>query len=115
MKFKIKVNSPPYEIKHHASASADRILFKNEKRRQEQLAEAVEYCLEHNCKGYAAIKSGRFPSIKDPRTINRRLPVRDGEKRSKPKILAGEEKAYCKILTSEEESSFVTYLKNKNR
>ena len=79
--------------------------------REGRLKEAMEYCIEKGCKGYAAIASGLFPLIKDPRTINRRLEDAPG----KSKIVTGQEKSYCKMLTEKEETSLVRYLLNRNR
>lgn len=76
----------------------------NEK--EEQLKAAEAWCRENGKRGYAALKTGQFPSIKDRETINKRL---DG------KVISGEEKLYCKILTSQEEKMIVEYVKNKNR
>ena len=70
----------------------------------EQLKDAVEWCKQHNCRGYSAGKL--FPLIKDRRTIDKRL---DG------KIVTGEEKSYCSVLTLAEEEILVEYIKNKNR
>ena len=66
MKVKVKLNTPVYEVKHHVSASSDRLLKGIEKNKQEELRRAVEYWLENGCKGYKAIKSGLFPSINVP-------------------------------------------------
>ena len=68
--------------------------------RERQLEIAVQYCREHNCRGYAAISAGVCPLVKDKRTINGRL---DGT------IIAGKEKEYCKILTEDEEDLLVIY------
>ena len=35
----------------------------------EQLAEAVQYCLDHNVRGHKALRTGSFPLIKDRETI----------------------------------------------
>lgn len=72
----------------------------------EQLKAAVAWCVENGARGYAALKTGQFPLIKDRETINKRL---DG------KIVNGEERAYCTIITSEEDRSIVQFVKNKNR
>ena len=72
--------------------------------RERQLGIAVQYCREHNCRGYAAISAGVCPLIKDNRTINRRLD---------DTITTGKEKEYCKILTEDEEDLLVRYIKNK--
>ena len=54
----------------------------------------------------AALKTGQCPLIKDGETINRWL---------NQKIVIGQEKKYCTILTNDEEECVVTFLKNKNR
>ena len=41
--------------------------------KSEQLGEAVEWCRINNKRGWAAINSGKFPLIKDTRTINKRI------------------------------------------
>ena len=86
-----------------------------QKKKQDEISAAVKYYVEKDCKGYKAIASGLFPTIKDPRTINRRLPKENQSKKSKPVIIEGEEKSYCRILTTEEENSPANYFKNKNR
>ena len=52
------------------------------------------------------MRTGLFPLIKDPKTINRRL---DGEVKNE------REKEYCSVLTVEEEDQLVGHIKNKNR
>ena len=94
----------------HMSVAHDRLQFKVTSKVCKQIQEAVDFCLENGCKGYAALATGKFPLIKDARTINRRLNPTDPRH-----LTTGEEKSYCKILTKEEESSFVRYLMNKNR
>ena len=37
--------------------------------KHKQIGEAVWYCLENNCRGKAALKTGKFPLIKDHKTI----------------------------------------------
>ena len=115
MKIKVKLANPTLKLKHHNSASSDRILHDSKVKKQNQLSKAVKYCLENNCKGYKAIESGLFPLIKDPRTINRRLPIEMQSKKAKPAIEEGEEKSYCTILTKDEETTLVAYFKNRNR
>ena len=73
--------------------------------REEQLKDAVNWCQEHKCRGYSAIKSKLFPLLKDCRTIDKRL---DG------KILTGEEKNYCSLLMPSEEEMLVECVKNRN-
>jgi len=78
----------------------------NIERRNQQLTEAVKWCKENSKRGWAALKTGKFTLIKDPRTINSRL---DNN------VKTGAERDYCSILTSKEEESLVRRLKNKNR
>ena len=56
--------------------------------KEKHLTAAVDYCKKNNCRGYAAISAGVCPSIKDQRTINKRM---DG------KIHTGHEKDYCRV------------------
>ena len=74
--------------------------------KSKQIEEAVEWCRINNKRGWAAINTGKFPLVKDLRTINKRL---DGV------VETGKEKEYCTIFTTEEEESIVCYIKNKNR
>ena len=74
MKVKTKLTSPVLELKHHVSASRDRMLQEIQKKRQDEISAVVKYCVENDCKGYKAIASDLFPTIKDPRTIKSRLP-----------------------------------------
>ena len=113
MKVKIKLTSPVLELKHHVSAS--QMLQEIQKKRQDEISAAVKYCVENDCKGYKAITSGLFPTIKNSRTINRCLPKENQSKKAKPVIMEGEEKSYCHILTTEKENSLANYFKNKNR
>ena len=41
--------------------------------RRNQIEEAVVWCINTNNRGWAALKTGRFPLIVDERTINRRI------------------------------------------
>ena len=74
--------------------------------KSKQLEEAVEWCRINNKRGWAAINSGRFPLIKDLRTINKRIDC---------VVVTGNEKEYCSIFTKDEEESLVCYIRNKNR
>ena len=75
------------------STKADAVVArKRTNAKAEQLKAAVAWCAENGARGYAALKTGQFPLIKDRETINKRL---DGN------IVTGEERAYCTILTSE--------------
>ena len=91
---------------HHVSAVYDSLNRKRKVVKDGELEEAVEWCRLNNCRGWKAKKSGLFPSIKDPRTINARL---DGKVKNK------NERSYCKILTEQEEESLVRFIKNRNR
>lgn len=98
-------------LKQHRSAADDKLLQRRYSEKKDQMNAAVQYCIENNCKGYAAINSGKFPLIRDPRTINRRLlstPVTQ-------RITTGDEKKHLRLLTSNEEECLVKYMINKNR
>ena len=53
-----------------------------QKKRQDEISAVVQHCVENDCKGYKAIASGLFSTIKDPRTINRRLPKENQSKKN---------------------------------
>ena len=74
--------------------------------KQKQLDAAVQWCHENNRRGWAAVNSWLFPSIKDYRTINKRI---DGI------ITTGNKKEYCSVFTAEEEETIVRHIRNKNR
>lgn len=93
----------------HLSSAHEKIHFKHSKAVTQELKQAVAYCKANGCRGYAAIATGKFKLIKDPRTINSRLDSPDD------KIIIGQGKAHQRVLTFEEEKSFVNYLQNKNR
>ena len=95
------------KIEHDStSITGAKMARKRTDAKNKQLADAVKYCKENNCRGHSALKTGQFPLIKDRETINRRL---DG------KVQNGEERSYCRILTDAEEKSIVSFAKNKNR
>ena len=73
--------------------------------KNEQLNKTIAFCIDNNCRGYAAISAGVCPDIKDRRTINRRL---DKE------LNIGTEKEYCQALTNMGEKIIVNYIKNKS-
>lgn len=95
-----------YRIIKHQNLEHDRIRRKRTTTKQNELDEAVKWCISKGCRGYKAVKSGLFPSVKCGRTINRRL---DG------RIKNGEEKGYCQILTPNEEETLYKYIRNKSR
>ena len=86
-----------------AKAKIARVLY-NQK--MEQIAAAVEYCEANNCRGKKALSTGKFPLVKDHKTIARRL---DGD------IVPGQEKSHVTILLPEEEECLVRYATNKAR
>ena len=86
-----------------AKAKISRVLYDQ---KMEQIAAAVEYCKANNCRGKKALSTGKFPLIKDHKTITRRL---DGD------IISGQEKAHVSILLPEEEECLVRYAINKAR
>ena len=92
----------------HLSTAHDKIQHNHSKAVSEDLEKAVDYCKTNNCRGYAALATGYFQHIKDPRTINKRLD-------SSINTIMGLGKPHLRVLTFEEESSFVDYLLNKNR
>ena len=74
--------------------------------KNKQLEEAVEWCRISNKRGWVAINSGKFPLIKDLRTINKRID---------DVIVTGNEEEYSSIFTKKEEESLVCYIRNKNK
>lgn len=102
-KFKLRIVST---YQRHRSNAHDALIRQNIKAKEQQLKNAVQFCVANNCRGYAALKTLKFPLIKDARTVNKRL---DGL------ITTGHEKYYQSILTEEEEASLVRHIKNKNR
>ena len=93
----------------HLSAAHDKIQHNHSKAVTEELEKAVDFCKANKCRGYAAIATGNFQLIKDPRTINKRLDS------SNDSIVTGQGKTHLRVLTFEEEASFMNYLLNKNR
>ena len=76
-----------YQLKlKPTSIPKSKILKDQQKAREEQLANAVLYCQENNCRGFTAVKSGLFSLIKDCRTVNKRLGGGS----------IGDEKEYCR-------------------
>lgn len=93
-KERVKCNSRANVEKHMKQYNA----------RQNQIKAAIEYCLINNCKGKAALATGRFPLIKDHKTIGRRL---SGD------VIHGEEHKSRAILTPQEEELLVEYMKDQ--
>ena len=57
------------------------MLPETQKKRQNEISTAVKYFVKNDCKGYTAITSGFFPTIEDPRRINRGLPKENESKK----------------------------------
>ena len=93
-------------IVKHQSLSHDKVRRKAADLKNQDIAEAVEWCRENGKRGWAAVHSGLFPLVKHFSTIDNRL---DGI------IEHGNERSYSSILTSEEERSLIQHLKNKSR
>ena len=105
MKVKISLNEE-FTLKRHNSVKEDQLIKRKKIIKDRDIYEAVQWCKENCKRGYAAIKTGFFPSIKDARTVNAYL---DGERE------IGEQNRYQNIMTKDEEDIFVRYLTNKNR
>ena len=74
--------------------------------RHTEIAEAVKFCKENNCKGKKALSTGRFTHIGDYRAINSAL------EKGQSSFFAGTKNT---ILTLKEEQSLVSHMRNKNR
>ena len=85
----------------HRSKADDRILQRQKEDLHTQLQEAVDYCLQNDCKCSKALKSGLFPLIRDAQTINRRL-LNKGDAR---RIEIGEERKHCQRKGRKEEET----------
>ena len=80
------------------------VISKKTNANTEQLDAAVAWCMQNGSCGYGALKTNKFPFIKDSEVINECL---DG------KTVTGEERSYCTILTSDKEKSIVHFVKKK--
>ena len=105
MKVKIALKET-FKLKRHQSTKEDELIYKQRTMKNDDISDAVQWCEENNKHGYAALKTGLFPSIKDARTINAYL---DGKRE------VGAQNRYQNIMTKNEEDIFVRYLANKNR
>ena len=76
----------------HLSVAHDKIEAKNTNAKTRELKRAVEYCKENNCRGYAAIATGMFTHIKDPKAINKRLDSPNEE------IIFGQGKPHQRVM-----------------
>ena len=75
-------------------------------RKKDQLKSAIQYCKDNNCRGFKALKTGNFPLIKSPNTINNHLDAKVAH--------PDKSKDYCSILTSDEEEVLVKLMVSKN-
>ena len=106
-RFNLKVRIAKEEYWHKRKNKSYRVVARDlQNAKNEQMDKALEWCRENTKRGYAALKTGQFPLIKDPKSINKRL---DGL------VINGKEKEYCSVLTVDEESQIVDHIKNKNR
>ena len=94
----IRIQLDKQLVVKHQSLAHDAIRQKSTSKRAIEMEEAVAWCKENECRGQKALASGLFPTIGCPKTINRRL---DG------KVVTGEEKRYCSMLTLEEEKGIL--------
>ena len=105
-KFSLKVKCVTPYLNTKPNSKAEAIIHrKNINLKENQIEKAVQWCIDNNKKGHAALKTGMFPLIKDRETIDRQL---NGTKMNI-------KKEHLRILTLEEEMSIVQYVKNKNR
>ena len=105
-KFKLKVRSNKQRLKTKPETKAEAQVYRKDIRAREiQVEKAVDWCKENNKRGQAALKTGKFPLIKDKGIIDRRL---DGK-------LKNLKKDHLRILSPDEENEIVCYIKNKNR
>ena len=80
--------------KSKASQKIARVLYDQ---KQEQIVDAVEYCKLNKCRGKKALSTGKFPLVKDHKTITRRL---DGD------VVHDHEKSHVSILLPEKRAWF---------
>ena len=103
--FELKVKNR-VSVSGKPNSKAEAVVKRKEIEQKElQIANAVSWCRANNKRGHAALKTGMFPLIKDRGTIDRWL---DGQHQN-------HKKEHLRILTPEEESSIVEFIKNKNR
>ena len=100
-KFKLQI-----KLITRSSKANEKVLRVKYDAKLKQIEEAVQYCRDNNCRGKKALSTGRFPLIKDHKTITRRL---DGS------IVHGTEKLHVSILLPNEEECLVNYARNKAR
>ena len=101
---KVKLMKKEEHWNKHSSKAQCKVARQKQTRKQIQIDEALEWCIENNKRGWAAKATGLFPLIRDVKTINRRL---DGLVKNQ------QEKDYCSILTDDEEHQIVDFIKKR--
>ena len=105
-KFTLKVRPRKQRLKTKPETKAEAQVYRKDIRAREiQVEKAVDWCKENNNRCQAALKTGKFPLIKDKGIIDRRL---DGK-------LKNLKKDHLRILSPDEENEVVRYIKDKNR
>jgi len=92
----------------HLSAAHDKIQHNHFKAVTEELEKAVDYCKENKCRDM----------LQCQREIFNLLKIQEPSKNAWilwTIALSGDRKTHLRVLTFEEEESFVNYLLNKNR
>ena len=103
MKVRVNLRSP--DVVKHQSIAYDKLRRRSMDAKICDKVEAAQWCKENNCRGYQAVSKGIVQGI-DPRTINVVLDE---------KVEPRKQREYCSILTSDEETVLVRYLKNRVR
>ena len=102
---KVRVNLQSPDIMKHQSIAYAKLCRRHTDAKICDKVEAAQWCKENNCRGYQAVSKGIVQGI-DPRLINAVLDE---------KVEPGKSREYCSILTSDEETVLVRYLKNRVR
>ena len=102
------MGKPVFKLKiKQTSKAKEEVRIDIAKKREEQLNQAVAWCIANGKRGWAACNSWLFPLIRDRQTIKKTW--FDGN------VKTGEEKEYCSVLTVDEEEMIIHHVKNKNR
>ncbi|XP_065675916.1 uncharacterized protein LOC136092125 [Hydra vulgaris] len=104
--FKISAGRKRSRTKTKPETRAEATVYRKDIRAKEnQISEAVDWCTENKKRGQAALKTGKFPLIKDRGTIDRRL---DGK-------VKNVKKEHLRVLHPDDEKEIVCFIRNKNR
>ena len=104
--FKISAGRKRSRTKAKPETRAEATVYRKDIRAKEnQISEAVDWCTENKKRGQAALKTGKFPLIKDRGTIDRRL---DGK-------VKNVKKEHLRVLHPDDEKEIVCFIRNKNR